>query len=179
LANVDEQTLPSARIPLVIAPGFSWRAVAAVMAEKFGLRGLRITAMIGFMIGYFWWRGCDGVLCVILYVFAATTLLLAIIIVWTAKEALDKFAQEHASGTWLTLDSEGVGGEVDPQKGHKSFKMKWTDFRRVVERNRFWLLETVHGSWMVLPTTDFNGDAWAIMRANAKVRTKERTKARA
>jgi hypothetical protein len=166
VAQAEVEVLPEARIPLVLQPGFSWRAVVAVMAEKFGLRGLRITAMIGFMIGYLWWRGCDGVICVILYIFAATTLFLAIIIVWTAKEALDKFAKDHHSGTWLVLDSHGIGGEA----GDRSFKMTWSQFRRVVERNQFWLLETVHGGWMVLPTTDFTPEAWRVMRANQRQR---------
>jgi hypothetical protein len=76
-----------ARVPLKFEPGFSWRAVALVMAEKFGLRGLRIALMIGTMIGYFWWRGCDGIVCIVLYVFAAATLVLLILMVWTAKES--------------------------------------------------------------------------------------------
>ncbi len=158
--------LPEARIPLQFAPGFSWRAIAAVMAEKFGLRGLRIALMIGGMVGYLWWRGCDGVICTLLYVLAAATLFFAVLIAWTAKESLDKFASDHARGAWLVLDTEGVGGEV----GDKKFKMPWGQFRRVVERNRLWLLETVHGSWMVLPTTHFTAEAWAVMRANQRAR---------
>jgi hypothetical protein len=168
LFSMSGEVLPNARILLVLPKGFSTRAVAAVMAEKFGLRGLRITAMIGFMVGYLWWRGCDGVICVVLYVFAATVLLLAIIVTWTAKEALDKFARDYANGTWLTLDEKGIGGEVEGES-EKSFKMPWQNFRRVNERHRMWLLETVNGNWMVLPTTEFSAEAWALMRANQRV----------
>lgn len=157
----------SARVPLHFAPGFSWRAVAAVMAEKFGLRGLRITAMIGVMVIYLWYRGCNGIMCMALYVCAAAAILLAILITWTAKEALDKFVAEYAGQAWLTMDHEGVGGE----SGDKRFKMAWADFRRVVERNSFWLLETRHGSWMVLPTSHFTQEAWRVMRAHRKART--------
>jgi hypothetical protein len=163
--NVEAQSLAAARIPLVLPKGFSTRAVAAVMAEKFGLRGLRISAMIGLMAGYLWWRGCDNVICVVLYVFAAAVLILAILVTWTAKEMLDKFARDYAHGTWLTLDIEGIGGEA----GEKSFKMPWQNFRRVNERHRMWLLETVNGNWMVLPTTEFSAEAWALMRANQRV----------
>ncbi len=162
--SVSDQALPAARIALVLPKGFSTRAVFAVMAEKFGLRGLRITAMIGFMIAYLAWRGCDGMICVVLYVFAATVLFLAVIVTWSAKESLDKFARDYAVGTWLTLDDAGIGGEA----GEKSFKMPWQNFRRVAERNRFWLLETVNGNWMVLPTTEFSAEAWAQMRANQR-----------
>lgn len=165
--NALPATLPPARIPLVLPKGFSTRAVFAVIAEKFGLRGLRISAMIGFMVAYLWWRGCDGVICIVLYVFAATVLLLAIIVTWTAKEMLDKFARDYANGTWLTLDEEGIGGETG-RAGEKSFKMPWKNFRRVNERQRLWLLETVNGNWMVLPTTEFSSEAWALMRANQR-----------
>jgi hypothetical protein len=157
----------SARVPLHFAPGFSWRAVAAVMAEKFGLRGLRISLMIGVMIGYLWWRGCNGFLCIALYVFGAATILLAILITWTAKEALDKFVKEYQGNSFLTLDDAGIGGEA---ADGKTFKMAWADFRRVVERNGFWLIETKHKSWMVLPTTHFSSDAWAVMRAHRRQR---------
>jgi hypothetical protein len=166
VAEAEPTEKLSARVPLLFAPGFSWRAVAAVMAEKFGLRGLRITAMIGVMVVYLWYRGCNGFLCLALYVFAAATILLAILITWTAKEALDKFVAEYAGQAWLTMDDDGVGGE----SADKTFKMAWADFRRVVERNSFWLLETRHGSWMVLPTTHFTADAWRVMRAHAKAR---------
>ncbi len=161
-------SLPSARVPLRFTSDFAWRAVAIVMAEKFGLRGLRISAMIGAMIVYFWWRGCDGIICTVLYVLAATTLFLLVLIVWTAKEALDRFAREHADRAWLTLDDEGVGGEAMLIDGEKRFKMPWRDFRRIKERSRFWILETVNGNWMVLPTSNFTPEAWAQMRAHRK-----------
>jgi hypothetical protein len=162
--------LPSARVPLILPPGFSWRAVAAVMAEKFGLRGLRISLMIGVMIGYFWWRGCDGIICTIFYVFAAATLVLVVLVTWTAKEALDKFAREHANGAWLILDDEGVGGEARVDGVEKRFKLPWEHFRRIVERHQYWLLETKHGGWMVLPTSQFSAEAWAQLRAHRKTR---------
>ena len=162
-ANAD---VCEVRIPLIFTTQFSWRALAAVMAEKFGLRGLRITAMIGFMIGSFWWRDCGGVICIALYIFAATTFLLAIIIAWTAKEALDKFAVENPSGTLLIINELGIGARAQA----KQFHLPWSDFRRVVERNKLWLLETKHGSWMVLPTTHFTSDAWAVMRSHRKQR---------
>lgn len=158
--------LPAARIPLVFARHFSWRAIAAVVAEKFGLRGLRITLMVGTMVGYLWWRGCGNVLCTILYVLAAATLFFAVLVAWTAKESLDKFAKDHAAGAWLIIDNEGVGGEA----GDKKFKMPWSQFRRVTERNQLWLLETNSGGWMVLPATHFNAEAWALMRANRRER---------
>ena len=50
----SNEGLTAARVPLKFPKHFSWAAVAVVMAEKFGLRGLRITAMIGAMVGYFW-----------------------------------------------------------------------------------------------------------------------------
>jgi hypothetical protein len=164
------ENLAAARVPLKFPLGFSWRAVALVMAEKFGLRGLRITAMIGAMIGYFWWRGCDGVVCTVLYVLAAATAVLLVLVVWTAKESLDKFAEDHRDRAWLTLDDEGVGGEAVLADGEKRFKMPWNQFRRVKERSSFWLLETVNGSWMVLPTTHFTSEAWAQMRAHRRDR---------
>lgn len=162
----DVVVVTEAQVPLILTKQFSWRALAAVMAEKFGLRGLRITAMIGVMIGYLWWRGCDGVMCIALYIFAATTILLAIIIAWTAKEALEKFAVENPRGTLLIINANGIGARAEV----KAFHLPWSDFRRVVERNQLWLLETVHGSWMVLPTTHFTKDAWTIMRAHQKQR---------
>ncbi len=165
--NTDTaEVLPSARIPLVFSGNFAWQAIAAVMAEKFGLRGLRIAVMVGGMVGYLWWRSCDSVICTVLYVLAAATVFFAVLIAWTAKESLDKFAKDHSRGAWLTLDADGVGGEA----ADKKFKMAWSQFRRVVERNRFWLLETGNGGWMVLPTTHFNGEAWALMRANRRAR---------
>ena len=163
-----EDVLAPARVPLKFPPYFSWTAVALVMAEKFGLRGLRITAMIGVMVGYFWWRGCDGLVCTILYVMAAATAVLLVLVVWTAKESLDRFAKEHADRAWLIIDVEGVGGEAVLADGEKRFKMPWNEFRRVKERSRFWLLETNSRSWMVLPTTHFTPEAWAQMRAHRR-----------
>jgi hypothetical protein len=157
-----------ARVPLKFEPGFSWRAVALVMAEKFGLRGLRIALMIGTMIGYFWWRGCDGIVCIVLYVFAAATVVLLILMVWTAKESLDKFAREHADRAWLIIDDEGVGGEAILADGEKCFRLPWSQFRRIKERSRFWLLETTSGGWLVLPTSDFTPEAWAQLRAHRR-----------
>ncbi len=162
------ESLAPARVPLKFESGFSWRAVALVMAEKFGLRGLRIALMIGVMIGYFWWRGCDGVICTVLYVFAAATVVLLILIVWTAKESLDKFAREHADRAWLVIDDEGVGGEAVLMDGEKRFKLAWNQFRRIKERSRFWLLETTAGGWLVLPTTHFTPEAWAHLRARRR-----------
>jgi YcxB-like protein len=152
--------LPATRIPLHLPRHFSWYAVAAVMAEKFGLRGLRIAFMIGVMIVYLWWRSCDLFICTLLYIFAAATLFWFVITVWTAKESLDTFAKRHAGSAWLILDADGVGGESAGQ----SFRLGWSEFRRIVERNRYWLLETNAKGWMVLPTTHFTAEAWAIMR---------------
>ena len=168
-----KEGLAAARVPLKFPEHFSWAAVAVVMAEKFGLRGLRITAMIGAMVGYFWWRGCDGLVCTILYVMAAATLVLLVLIVWTAKESLDRFARDHADRAWLTLDDEGVGGEAMLIDGEKRFKMPWSQFRRIKERSRFWLLETTSGSWMVLPTTHFTAEAWAQLRAHRRERVRK------
>lgn len=162
--TAESSAIPATRVPLIFPPGFSWKAVAFVMAEKFGLRGLRISAMIGFMIGYFWWRGCDGFICTVLYIAAAGTIGLLVLVAWTAKESLDKFQRDHAENAWLTLDDEGVGGEAVQAGTPQSFKMPWTKFRRIKERQGMWLLETSKGAWMVLPTTHFTGDAWAHLR---------------
>lgn len=154
---------PIERIPLTFEAGFSWRAVAAVMAEKFGLRGLRITGMIGFMIGYFWYRRCDTWFCVALYIAAAGLIVMMILVVWTAKESLDKFVAEHQGEAFLVLDEVGVGGQ---SKG-ETFNMPWTQFKRIRERGAFWLLETRQGAWMVIPTTRFTAAAWAHFRSRA------------
>ena len=153
---------PQTRVPLLLPRYFSWRAVALVMAEKFGLRGLRIAVMVLAPVSYFWWKQCNSFLCVLLYVAAAAALLSLILMVWTAKEALDKFAVQHAQDAWLVLNDEGVGGE----SGAARFLFPWDRFRRVVERGQCWLLETRQGAWMVLPTTQFTREAWAIMRAH-------------
>lgn len=166
--NDTIEPLAAARVPLKFPKHFSWMAVVLVMAEKFGLRGLRISAMIGVMVGYFWWRGCDGVVCKILYVMAAATVVLLVLVVWTAKESLDRFARDYADRAWLILDNDGIGGEAVLADGHKQFRMPWKEFRRIKERSRCWLLETTSGSWMVLPTTHFTPEAWAQLRAHRR-----------
>jgi hypothetical protein len=157
-----------ARIPLSLPPNFSWQAVLLVIAEKFGVRGLRIAFMIAAPVVYFAAKGCATVLCSILYVGAGFTVLLFVIVVWNAKEALDKFAQEHARDAWLTLDDDGVGGESSAAGEARRFKLGWDQFKRIVERNRYWLLETKTGSWMVLPSHEFSAEAWAQLRARRK-----------
>ena len=159
---MDDTSTLQTRVPLLLPRYFSWRAVALVMAEKFGLRGLRLAVMVLAPVIYFWWKQCDSILCVLLYIAAAAALLSLILMVWTAKEALDKFAVQHAHNAWLVLNDEGVGGE----SGAARFSIPWDHFRRVVERGQCWLLETRHGAWMVLPTTHFTREAWAIMRAH-------------
>lgn len=151
------------RIPLTFTQGFSWRAVVAVMAEKFGLRGLRIAGMIGFMIGYFWYRRCDSWFCVGLYILAAGFIVMMILVVWTAKESLDKFVAQHQGEAYLVVDEKGVGGQ---SKG-ETFHMPWQDFKRIRERGAFWLLETRHGAWMVIPTSNFTAAMWERFRARA------------
>lgn len=151
------------RIPLHFAKRFSWHAVVAVMAEKFGLRGLRISAMIGFMIGYFWYRRCDVWFCVLLYILAAGFVVMMILVVWTAKESLDKFVAQHQGEAFLLVDEAGVGGQ---SKG-ETFKMPWQAFKRIRERGPFWLLETKTGAWMVIPTTNFTAATWAHFRTRA------------
>jgi hypothetical protein len=138
------------------------------MAEKFGLRGLRITAMIVFMVGYFWWRGCDSVICTVLYVAAAGTIGLMVLVVWTAKESLDTFQRTHANNAWLTLNDDGVGGEATRDGSVQRFTLPWTKFRRIKERSGMWLLETDQGAWMVIPTTHFTSEAWAQLRAKRR-----------
>ncbi|MCE2990677.1 MAG: YcxB family protein [Burkholderiales bacterium] len=157
---------PPTRVPLVLPANFSWQAVALVIAEKFGLRGLRIAFMIAAPVMYFAAKGCASVLCSILYVGAGMTVLLFVLVVWTAKEALDKFAREHASHAWLVVDAEGIGGESQVAGETRRFKLGWDQFKRIKERNRYWLLETRSGSWMVLPTHQFTAEAWAHMRAH-------------
>ncbi len=157
---MDDTSNLQTRVPLLLPRFFSWRAVALVMVEKFGLRGLRIAVMVLAPVIYFWSKQCDSFLCVLLYVAAAAALLLLILMVWTAKEALDKFAVQHAQNAWLVLNNEGVGGE----SGAARFSIPWDHFRRVVERGQCWLLETRQGAWMVLPTTQFTSEAWTIMR---------------
>ena len=159
---MNDLTPTQTRVPLLLPPYFSWRAVALVMSEKLGLRGLRIAAMVLAPVGYFWWKRCDSLVCVLLYAAVAGALVMLVLMVWTAKEALDKFAVQHAHHAWLVLGEEGVGGE----SGAARFSIPWDQFRRVVERGQCWLLETRHGAWLVLPTTQFTREAWAIMRAH-------------
>ncbi len=154
------------RIPLRFPEGFSTRAVGAVIAEKFGLRGLRIAGMIGVMIGYLWWRGCTSIFCTLLYGFAVVCLVLFIGVVWVAKEALDKFVAKHQGNAWLTVDESGVGGEARGDRFH----VPWEGFRCIVARSNFWLLETRQGGWMVLPTTGFTARAWELFRQRARKR---------
>ena len=90
--DMDETADLQTRVPLLLPRYFSWRAVALVMAEKFGLRRLRIAAMVLAPVIYFWWKQCDSILCVVFYVAAAAALFSLILMVWTAKDALDKFA---------------------------------------------------------------------------------------
>lgn len=158
------QSAGQERIPLRFADGFSTRAVGAVIAEKFGLRGLRIAAMVGVMVGYLWWRGCASIFCTLLYGFAVVCVILFIGVVWVAKEALDKFVAKHQGNAWLTVDETGVGGEA---RGD-TFHVAWEGFRRIVNRNGFWLLETQQGGWMVLPTTGFTMRAAELFRQRAK-----------
>ncbi len=151
------------RIPLRFARGFSRHAVVAVMAEKFGLKGLRVTAMIGFMVGYLWWRGCTSFACTLLYGLIAVCLIFFIGVVWAAKESLDKFVSRYQHNAWLIVDDRGLGGEAL----HDQFHLPWENFRRIVLRAGFWLLETRQGAWMVLPTAQFTAQAWALFRQRA------------
>jgi hypothetical protein len=150
------------RVPLSFAAQHSWRAVAAVIGEKFGLRGLRIAAMVGVMIGYLAYRGCTNVMCSLLYGFAAICLVFFIAVVWAAKDALDKFVARHRDQAALLVTEEGVGAE----SGREKFHLPWSAFRRIRFRSGFWLMETLQGTWMVIPTRDFTARAWALFRAN-------------
>lgn len=151
------------RIPLRFASGFSHRAVMAVIAEKFGLRGLRIAAMIGFMVGYLWWRGCTSIVCTLLYGFVVVCLIFFIGVVWAAKESLDKFVAQYQNNAWLTVDESGLGADAS----HDRFHIPWEGFRRIVSRSEFWLLETRQGGWLVVPTTQFTTRAWTLFRQRA------------
>jgi YcxB-like protein len=156
-----EPVEPAQRIALNFPERFSWRAVGAVIAEKFGLRGLRIAAMIGLMIAYLAYRGCTSIVCTLLYGFAVLCLVLFVAVMWAAKDALDKFVAKHRDKAWLTVDANGVGGE----SGNEVFHVPWSQFRRIRERNQMWLMETRQGSWMVVPTRDFTARAWELFRA--------------
>jgi hypothetical protein len=151
------------RIPLRFQENFSWHAVGAVIAEKFGLRGARIAAMIGLMIGYLAYRGCTSTICTLLYGFATVCVVLFIAVMWAAKDTLDKFVAKHRDNAWLTVDETGVGGE----SGAERFHVPWKQFRRVRQRGAMWLMETRQGSWMVVPSRDFTARAWTLFRAQA------------
>ncbi len=148
------------RIPLRFPEHFSWHAVAAVMAERFGWRGLRGAAMIAAMVGYFVWKGCASPLCMVMYAVVGTGAVLAFVVLWVAKESLDKFITAHRSESWLTVDDAGVGGESGAQKFH----IPWQQFRRVRNRKDMWLMETRQGGWLVVPTRDFTARAWTLFR---------------
>ncbi|HEX9391621.1 MAG TPA: YcxB family protein [Usitatibacteraceae bacterium] len=166
LSGADVPTIGPERIPLRFPDGFSTRAVMAVMTEKFGLRGLRIAAMIGFMVGYLWWKGCSSIPCALLYGFAVLCLVFFAGVVWAAKDALDKFVARHQGDAWLIVDEAGIGGEARGER----FQIPWEGFRRIVARRDFWLLETRQGGWMVLPTTAFTARAWTLFRQKARNR---------
>ena len=153
-----------ARVPLKLPAYFSSRAVALVMAEKFGWRGLRLGLMVITPAVYFWWKQYNTTIFLILYAATIVALLLLILTIWTAKESLDQFAKKHAENAWLLLDDVGIGGE----SGAEKFMIPWDQLRRVVERGGCWLLETNRGAWMVVPTSQFNGEAWALMRAHRR-----------
>ena len=168
--QLPAQSVAPERMPLRFTDGFSTRAVGAVIAEKFGLRGLRIAGMVGVMVAYLWWRGCTSIFCTLLYGFAVVCVVLFIGVVWVAKEALDKFVAKHQGNAWLTVDEKGVGGEA---RGD-TFHVAWEGFRRIVNRNGFWLLETQQGGWMVLPATGFTARASELFRQRARQGTTKR-----
>ena len=158
MTAVDQ--LSTQRIPLRFSRGFSRHAVIAVMAEKFGLKGLRIAAMIGFMAGYLGWRGCTSFVCTLLYGLIAICLIFFIGVVWAAKESLDKFVGQYQNNAWLIIDESGLGGE----SLHDRFHFPWENFRRIALRSGFFLLETRQGAWMVLPTTHFTAQSWTLFK---------------
>lgn len=162
--------LDAEKIPLRFRDGFAWRAVIAVMAVKFGARGLRLVVMVAVVIGYLLWRGNSSIGASLLYGFAVLCLVFFVGVVWVAKDSLDKFVDKHSHNAWLTITDEGVGGEVASEAGGREterFHMPWTEFRRVVNRGEFWLMETRQGAWMVVPTTQFTSRAWTLFRAKA------------
>lgn len=155
------------KIPLRFRDGFAWRAVAAVMAEKFGARGLRLVVMVAVVIAYLLWRGNSSIGASLLYGFAVLCLVFFAGVVWVAKDSLDKFVAKHSNNAWLTVAEDGIGGEAISDAGAERFHVPWAEFRRVANRNGFWLMETRQGAWMVLPTTHFTSRAWALFRAKA------------
>ncbi len=158
------------KIPLRFRNGFVWHAVIAVMAEKFGVRGLRLVVMVVVVIAYLLWRGNNSIGASLLYGFAVLCLVFFAGVVWVAKDALDKFVAKHSNNAWLTVTEDGVGGEAAGDAGVERFHMPWTEFRRVANRGEFWLMETRQGAWMVVPTTQFTSRAWALFRAKATLK---------
>ena len=165
--DADANATEVEKIPLRFRDDFAWRAVIAVMAEKFGARGLRLVVMVAVVIGYLLWRGNSSVGASLLYGFAVICLVFFAGVVWVAKDALDKFVATHSHNAWLTVAEDGVGGEAMSDAGVERFHVPWAGFRRVANRNGFWLMETRQGAWMVLPTTHFTSRAWALFRSNA------------
>jgi hypothetical protein len=163
------------KIPLRFRDGFAWRAVAAVMAEKFGARGLRLVVMVAVVIGYLLWRGNSSIGASLLYGFAVLCLVFFVGVVWVAKDSLDKFVAKHSHNAWLTVAEDGVGGEAIGDNGAERFHVPWAEFRRLANRNGFWLMETRQGAWMVLPTTHFTSRAWSLFREKATLLTKSRS----
>ena len=155
------------KIPLRFRDGFAWRAVIAVVAEKFGARGLRLVVMVAVVIGYLLWRGNSSIGASLLYGFAVLCLVFFAGVVWVAKNSLDKFVAKHSNNAWLTVAEDGVGGEAICNACTERFHVPWAEFRRVANRNGFWLMETRQGAWMVLPTTHFTTRAWALFRSKA------------
>ncbi len=166
-ADIDAE-----KIPLRFRDGFAWRAVAAVIAEKFGVRGLRLVVMVAVVIGYLLWRGNSSIGATLLYGFAILCLVFFAGVVWVAKDALDKFVAKHSNNAWLTVSEDGVGGEAVGISGVEKFHVPWAQFRRVASRGGFWLMETRQGAWMVVPTTHFTSRAWTLFRAKATSRKK-------
>lgn len=155
------------KIPLRFRDGFAWRAVTAVMAEKFGARGLRLVVMVAVVIAYLLWRGNSSIGASLLYGFAVLCLVFFAGVVWVAKDSLDKFVAKHSNNAWLTVAEDGISGEAISDAGTERFHFPWAEFRRVANRNGFWLMETRQGAWMVLPTTHFTSRAWALFRSKA------------
>ena len=155
------------KIPLRFHDGFAWRAVAAVIAEKFGVRGFRLVVMVAVVIGYLLWRGNSSIGASLLYGFAILCLVFFVGVVWVAKDTLDKFVEKHSNNAWLSVSEDGVGGEAVGTSGIEKFYVPWLQFRRVVSHGGLWLMETRQGAWMVVPTTHFTSRAWRLFRAKA------------
>jgi len=166
-AILEAEAVEVEKIPLRFRDGFASRAVVAVMAEKFGARGLRLVVMVAVVIAYLLWRGNNSIGASLLYGFAVLCLVFFAGVVWVAKDSLDKFVATHSNNAWLTVAEDGIGGEAIGDAGTKRFHVPWAEFRRMANRNGFWLMETRQGAWMVLPTTHFTARAWALFCANA------------